>query len=432
MRPLPIRLRLTLWYFVMFATAALVLSFTSWWMLRHALYATARQDLQERTDDIRMQLQELGTASSPDAMQAYFDETYRDRDEGKWLQILDDNHRWIYRSPRMAALNLAPQQAPKVASITEFKQGTRFVRMLAVTVPVNHRSYSIETGMAMNKSRVLLQDFGLSLLLLTPAVLFAAAAGGHLLSRKALSPVAAITRDARRITDKNLDLRLSVSATNDELSQLSLTLNHMLARIDVAFRSVRDFTANASHELRTPLARIRTEVEIALYRRREPEEYRQALEHVHQDVLDASGLLENLLTLARAEARSDGPRLAPIHLAPLLHLVRNEWEPIADHLGIHLDVEEVADDAGDVGAEPMMVLADRLSILQLLRILLDNACKYTGPGGTVVVSATVSKDLVLLAVEDSGIGIAPEHQDRVFERFYRVNGDTNRTGRERV
>ena len=76
----------------------------------------------------------------------------------------------------------------------------------------------------------------------------------------------------------------------------------------------------------------------------------------------------------------------------------------------------------------MMVLVDRLSILQLLRILLDNAWKYTGPGGTVVVSATVSKDLVLLAVEDSGIGIAPEHQDRVFERFYRVNGDTNRTG----
>jgi signal transduction histidine kinase len=243
------------------------------------------------------------------------------------------------------------------------------------------------------------------------------------MSRKALAPVAVIAHEARRITDRNLDTRLPVSETNDELSHLSITLNHMLGRIDFAFRSVREFTANASHELRTPLARLRTQVEIALFRPRDPEEYRDVLDHVLQDAVEMSGLVENLLTLARAEAGSEVLRLAPVNLNSLLQDIAKEWNPVAERLSIDLRVL-AAGHANDL--LPLFVLGDRISLLRLLRIFLDNSCKFTPAGGFVIVNATCEEATVVLTVRDSGIGIADEHQTRVFERFYRVSGDTGR------
>ena len=110
-----------------------------------------------------------------------------------------------------------------------------------------------------------------------------AAVGGHFMSRKALRPVAALAAEARSINDRNLDTRLPVPAAKDEISDLSLTLNQMLERIDKAFASVRTFTGNASHELRTPISLLRTEIEVALYRPRDAEEYRQVLCRLHEE-----------------------------------------------------------------------------------------------------------------------------------------------------
>jgi heavy metal sensor kinase len=419
MKPLPIRLRLTLWYFAMFASAALLLTFTSWWMLRRTLDATIHQDLQERVDDVRAQLQQFGLQLSPEEAQARFDSVYRHRDDGKWLQIMDENGRWIYRSPRMAALNptIQPPHALVAAGVTtDLLQGGRPIRIFSRPVFSDGHAWSVQTGISMSKPGVLLHSFGLGLLLLTPAVLFAAAIGGHVMSRKALAPVAVIAHEVRRITDRNLDRRLPVSQTSDELSHLSITLNHMLQRIDVAFRSVREFTANASHELRTPLARLRAEAEITLLGPREGDEYRKALERVHQDAVSMTGLIDSLLTLARAEARSEVLRMAAVDLRNLMERAAREWQPLSERLSMTLRVS--ADPA------PILVAGDRPSLERLLHIWLDNAFKFTPPGGTIAIVAIPHEDFVSLAVEDTGAGIAPEHHARIYERFYRVNGAT--------
>jgi heavy metal sensor kinase len=423
MKPLPIRLRLTLWYFVMFASAALLLSSASWWMLRRTVAATVHQDLQERIDDVAVQLHQMGTQVAPEEVRSRFEDLYSQRDDGKWLQILDQNGRWIYRSERITSAGqpLAPPNAlPRTGLIQDFVQGTHHVRALSVPIFVDGHAYSVETGISMRKPQALLHGFGLGLLLITPIVLLPAAFGGHVMSRKALSPVAAIAQEARRITDRNLDTRLPVSETNDELSHLSTTLNNMLERIDVAFRSVREFTANASHELRTPLARLRTETEIALFRPREAADYRHALERVQQDSVDMSGLVENLLTLARAEGGSEVLRLGPVHLDALIKAAVQEWTPLAERLSLRLHVMTVNPSG------PPIVLGDHVSLLRLLRILLDNACKFTPRGGSIGINVMANAEMVFLAVQDSGIGIAPEHQQRIFDRFYRVNGDSGR------
>jgi signal transduction histidine kinase len=394
MKPFPIRLRLTLWYFVMFTVAALLLSLSGWWMLRRTVDASVHQDLQERIDDISTQLHQFGANADPQLAQKQFASFYRDRDDGKWLQILNQDGRWIYRSARMTSsrLSLLPRNMlPRSGIVTDFTQGTHNVRALSVAVVVDGHPYTVQTGISLRKPHALLHSFGLGLLLLTPAVLLPAAIGGHVMSRKALAPVAAIAHEVRRITDRNLDRRLPVSETSDELSHLSITLNSMLERIDIAFRSVRDFTANASHELRTPLARLRTETEIALMRPRE----------------------------ARAEAGSEVLRLTPTDLGDIVQEVANEWAPIVDRLSLRFQASPWR-----VDPDRPQVLGDRTSLVRLLRILLDNACKFTPPGGSIAIRLLPEGNVLLLQVEDTGIGIAPEQQQRIFDRFYRVDGDT--------
>jgi heavy metal sensor kinase len=431
MKKLPIRLRLSLWYFLVFAAAALLLSLMSWWMLRHAIDVTIQQDLQERMDDIRTELHQLGPNATPSMMGNYFHSAYQYRDDGKWLEIETTDGvqpRLLYRSPRMETLPAVPSMPrpyPTHEMLLNLVQGPRTVRMLATQLQVDGRVFRVETGISMNKPEALLQSFGLDLLLLTPGVLLVAAFAGHFMSRKALAPVAIIALQARQITDRNLDSRLPVSDTSDEISHLSLTLNHMLARIDVAFTSIRDFTANASHELRTPLARLRTQVEVTLFRPRKADEYRVALEGVLNDAIEMSSMVENLLTLARAEAQSEVLRLVPVDLGQLLRDISEEWTSVAERLSIRF---EAAGSSMSVSDPSLFVLGDRLALLRLLRILVDNACKFTPAGGFIHVTTTADEDGILLIVEDSGVGIAPEHQSRIFDRFYRVGGDTSRQG----
>jgi signal transduction histidine kinase len=393
-------------------------------MLRHTIGQTLRQDLQERIDDVRTELQQLDPTLTPDQVQTHFDAIYRLRDDGKWLSIVDQYGRWIYRSARMvergAPVQL-PQNLPRTGIVSQFRQSRWAVRTFALPISVNGVSYTVETGIATKKPDAMLRQFGLGLLLLTPAVVLIAALAGYLISGKALAPVALVVNEARRISDRNLESRLPVSPANDELSQLSITLNNMLARIDAGFRSVRDFTANASHELRTPLARLCTEIEIALLRPREGAEYRESLKHLHESALEMSSVIDSLLAIARSESGSEVLRLSPIDLYSLIHSVAEEWKSTAERLGVHFRIAVVGSEDND----PIHVFGDRLSLVRLLRVFLDNAFKFTPENGSVTITVEQRTTSVLLAVEDTGIGISPEHHGSIFNRFFRVHGDTS-------
>lgn len=418
---MPIRFRLTLWYCAMFATAAALLSASSWWMLRRSLVATEYHELQERAEDVQLLLRQLGPQADLTLLQQKFLEIYQVKDDGKYLQILDQDGHWIYRSKRMIEEGLRPEppgNLPPQGSVVEFHQGTRYVRALSYPIHANGRSYSVQTGIALNKSAALLSLFRVQLLLLTPAVLLLAAVGGHFMSRKALAPVAAIATEARRINDKNLEIRLPIANTRDEIDHLSETLNQMLERVEVGVRSIRDFTANAAHELRTPLALIRTEVEVALSLPRSAGEYREACEQVQLETVRMTALIDNLLMLARVDAETEGVRLQPVEANQIVRRVGEKWKN-AMRLAL-LDFKP------ETGPTPLVVQADVDSLQRLLTILLDNAVRYTPPGGAVTLEVARSNGYAVFSVRDTGMGIAPEHQARVFDRFYRV--DRNRGG----
>jgi heavy metal sensor kinase len=399
----------------MFASAAALLSLTSLWMLQRSVDATEFHELQERTDDVRELLSHEDPARTLDQIGEDFAEVYNFKDDGKYLQVQDEEGHWIFRSKRMIAANPdlpAPNRIPEAGKIAEFMQGFHQVRVLDYPLVVRGKRYSVQTGISMNKSIALLASFRTRLLLMTPLVILFAAAGGHFMSRKALRPVAALTAEARRINDRNLDVRLPVPEAKDEVSDLSQTLNQMLERIDKAFNCVRAFTGNASHELRTPISLLRAEIEVALYHPRKAEEYRAVLGRLHQETVRMTSLVENLLSLARADGGAEIIVLSPIRVKALFNQVTKIWTSAMNQALLDFHVELPRDD--------LVMLGDLQGILRLLSILLENASKYTPPGGKVRLNALADGERIALSVRDTGIGIAPEHRSRIFDRFYRA------------
>jgi heavy metal sensor kinase len=418
MRSLPIRIRLTFWYFFMFASAAALLCLASLWMLQRSVDETEYHDLQERADDVRIILIHEGPSHNLQQVSNDFAELYALKDDGKYLQVRDEQGNWIFRSKRMVIENPdlpAPDQLPDAGLIAQFHQGNHLIRTLAYPINVLGKRYAVQTGIALDKSMNLVASFRTKLLLLTPIMILLAAAGGHVVSRKALRPVAVLAANARRINDRNLDIRLPVSNAKDEVSDLSLTLNQMLERIDKAFASVRAFTGNASHELRTPIALLRTEIEVALNRPRSAKEYQATLGHLHEETMRMTTLVETLLSLARADGGAETIAFAPFRANALLRQTAETWKSAMDQAMLDFHVAIPDDD--------LAVLGDEAGIRRLLSILLENASKFTPPGGSVRLYTTVRDGRIVFSVQDTGFGVDPEDKIRIFERFYRSAHD---------
>jgi two-component system, OmpR family, sensor kinase len=208
-----------------------------------------------------------------------------------------------------------------------------------------------------------------------PLAVLIAGLGGFLLAAKSLAPLRWMAEQARSITDRNLHSRLDVGAAHEELRVLSDSFNELLSRLDQSFETMRRFVADASHELRTPIAVIRGEADVALDHLRKPAEYQESLAIIQDEARRLSRLVDDLLNLARADAGHVNLRLEEFYLNDLLAECCRSVENIARAKDLHVECSCPAD---------VTFRGDQELLRRLVLNLLDNAIRYTGPGGQVL------------------------------------------------
>ena len=245
-----------------------------------------------------------------------------------------------------------------------------------------------------------------------PLALALAGIGAWLLATRALRPLASMAAQARRITESSLDTRIAVADAAAELEILIASFNDLLSRLDRSFDTMRRFVADASHELRTPVSVIRGEAGVALSRERSPAEYRESLAVVLDESRRLSALIDDLLNLARADSGRVQLEARDFYLNELLaECCGRVRAPVAAR-NLTLECLPAAD---------LQYRGDEPLLRRLILNLLDNAIRYTPPGGRVTAALEITETGVHIRVADTGIGIPPEHASRVFERFYRAD-----------
>ena len=241
-------------------------------------------------------------------------------------------------------------------------------------------------------------------------------AGGYTISRAALRPVEEVARLAARIDVSRLSERLAVPPTGDVVQVLAQTFNAMLSRLETAVQQLQQFTADASHELRSPISVIRTTAELALRQGRTDQDLREDMKEIHDEAKRLTELIEDLLTLARADAGTDAAPMSDVDLVSLAGEVCDQHRLLANGRTLDLQLETAS--ATVQGHEP--------SLRRLLIILLDNAVQHTPVGASIRVTVQGHNEHLMVSVADTGEGIPAEELDRVFDRFYRFDPARNR------
>jgi heavy metal sensor kinase len=235
---------------------------------------------------------------------------------------------------------------------------------------------------------------------------------GYVFIRRVFRPVRRIVETARSITAEDFSLRVDDLGDRDEIGELARTINDMLARLESSFHQVQRFSGDASHEMNTPLTLMKGELEVTLRKERKPEEYREVLKRVLDEVNRLSGIVDDLLFLSRVDAKNVERSLEKVALAQIVLEAFEETSRLAGDGGVTVRLSQV--DEIEVGGDASL-------FKRMVANLLDNAIKFTPSGGNVSVTLTGQGKSAKLVIDDSGAGIDQKEIPKVFDRFYRAD-----------
>ncbi len=415
--PRSLRFRLTLWYSFVLALGLALLSGFIWIAMRQQLYSEIDAELRSRAQALAEFLRQESSESP-----RYFTDEIEDFASALpsefAIEISASNGAVTFATKRSDALFRRFHRMGGGESPVRVEAAGKSYHVIQRLAKVPGQELRLCVADSLTRTDDFLRQLGVLLLTAVPGVVFIAALGGYLLSARALGPVDAMTNKARSIGIENLSERLAIPNTDDEIHRLAEAWNEMLARLETAVTRISQFTSDASHELRTPIALIRSTAEIALRRPRSDEQYRQSLEQIQGESERMTQLVEDLLFLARADAQALFAKMGEVDMRPLIEETCGAIALLAEEKHVRFEVIPSEGPIFLTGREP--------ALRRMLIALLDNALKYTPPGGAISVTAQRANGTVQLSVRDTGIGIADTELPHIFERFFRADPSRNR------
>ncbi|MDH4327183.1 MAG: ATP-binding protein [Nitrospira sp.] len=335
------------------------------------------------------------------------------------LRVFSADGRLLWDSPNAAIQESVPPRLLRQVQIentvfetVESSTGTPARHLFLSLIQDGHIRYILQTETSLRHYRETLHGLLFLLSLGSGVTLVVAWIGSVWLAKKVLAPIEALCARAETMSEADLRKRLAVDSPYREFRRLTQAVNSVLDQFQRNSEVQRNFCEIAAHEMKTPLTILQGNLEVALMKARTTEEYRDALINNLEQVGRLIALTRPLLTLAKFTSSKPPILLAPLSLEPLIQEIVEELALLADDYHITLSFESEAVPS---------VLGDAQWIKQALINLLDNALRYTPPGGSVTVRLQGAGEWVDVAVEDTGHGIEPENIPHLFERFYRTD-----------
>jgi heavy metal sensor kinase len=411
--------RLILFCTMTFALLLGVLSIASYRLLAQQLDVDATTGLAEITDGLHGYVRiENGTPA------IVFDE--RDADQAafvhaatRYYQIYDlKDGRLLVESPGMEplGLHLAPGEVQAFLEQSKpFDIQTAYGRFRisnSVIMPASGGEYLLQVGTSLDSMDAALKRYLTLLMWRALPSLFLTLFAVWWMARRALAPLTTLASEARSVHIGTLDRRLPTRGTGDQLDKVATAFNETLANLENAVGDMRQFSSALAHELRTPLAALRGEMELALLKTRTEAEWRATAASQIDEIDKLTRMVNQLLTLARAESGGIPLARREVDVAALATAVSEQIEPVAQAKDLDLQC---------IVHQPVTVTGDSGWLERLLLNLLDNAMKYTPPRGSIRVEVSRENDQARLEVRDTGHGIPADAVAHIFERFYRVD-----------
>jgi len=439
-----VRVRLTVWYSAVLAVVLVLVSATTYLIVRKTSMQRTDADLEVLSDSFLVTFQdELSDTPSTQAaavLSAARQAMVEHRSSSDALVILGPGGEIVATSSETVssgetsysslARALASSEFHRFAKTGQSKEvnletirgGHSRVRAYSRQFTANGQNYLLIILHSLHGQNEVLETIQVTFTWMILVGLLLAGTGGYFLARKSLAPVVAMGEHARRIGANNLHDRLPVLNANDELGQLATTFNDLLDRLDQSFERQRRFVADASHELRTPLAILRGESEVAMSQQgRTAEDYLESLGILHEETSRLIKIVEDLFTLTRADSGQYLLSPEEVYLEEIVAECAHSARTLAREKNIELSVD---------ASSECLVQGDQALLRRMILNLLDNAIKYTAKGGRVEIACRTATAGFEIHVTDTGPGIAVELQGRIFERFFRADPARSRSARE--